>query len=981
MAIGAGAAFLFIATCVLKTVHAYSFPAIITILAATISLGVWRSPNLRRELTRPWRALTYDFIPYLAGVIALYVMMPIDQYDQLQGTTIYLQQGFDLFLSRDPAEIPHFGRTFVAPVAYLGLPISAVFGFFSHNDAFLYYAFGEYWENIIIGPTILLGSYLTLRRLFPWWAALAGSSAFCFVALDVKIWSLRGESLAWIIGFAFLLGFFDLLEAVKRRAPMTELWRPLVVLGVLYAELGLTHGVTAFTVTCFLTGFTVFDVLGAGNLRRLTYVCRVGGLFTCVAVTAYVGFPHLISAATPGITASWNSEREGEPDPAVDFDIALGYLPGVHPPAVHAAPPYVDPVRLAKVVMAVPLAATFRPGFDHFPIEDFPDSGFAHLQMLTRLEARTYVVLLLACMALQSLPMARKIAPLRRATFWGAVGVCIMIILLAVYLDYRSVSRFPLSGVRREFIYVRCFYFLAVVSTVFDFILYFISKHVKSYFDKASAWLMPWVWPPRTPVIVVLSATVMFITTIGFAIRSKPAFVVDFWSPQPARTKLYFDHGAGFSEADSVAVQVPATKCAGDKDIGEADRCSPSLLRFPLPPAVYSAFRLDVTVPQGTTFLQNTRVVGADGKEIRRFSLGAFVHNDLTSVRYLNDGIAVSTTSGDHNFQLLVNFANQPLQMSSYPPIRLLFRSLMSAGLPVTAGLVLALAMLRIVLTFRQVRRHGSGGDAVPAWGSRQNAGWPLGGSRPAAIKGFLTATATEIALSMRSQRRSPARLSACGAASGTGPLPGTGPLVDSSSGSVDRRSRIGRESIWVAMAAAFFFVTWLDLSTQPRLSHAITFESLWARREDPLGNRFFDELEPLFDAVRYVRDRTAVGDLVFTNLFSEDTFWFLSSGRYATLDGVAMYNLTDVQRPAIRRIRLFRKFLETADLSLVADYDFKYLLLYRKPIYSDYAPDLVNYGDPQFVTNFSAFAANQFFKQVYANPYYVILRRLDKPD
>ena len=131
--------------------------------------------------------------------------------------------------------------------------------------------------------------------------------------------------------------------------------------------------------------------------------------------------------------------------------------------------------------------------------------------------------------------------------------------------------------------------------------------------------------------------------------------------------------------------------------------------------------------------------------------------------------------------------------------------------------------------------------------------------------------------------------------------------------------------------------------------------------------------LKPLFDAVAFVRDRTSIGELVYSNLLSEDLFWFLSSGRISLLDGTSIYQLYLLQKESARRIRQFADFAITADMEDVEGFNFKYLLLYKGGICGK-----VCYGDQIFLANLGRFEEDPRFRLVFENAAYVVFERMN---
>ena len=143
--------------------------------------------------------------------------------------------------------------------------------------------------------------------------------------------------------------------------------------------------------------------------------------------------------------------------------------------------------------------------------------------------------------------------------------------------------------------------------------------------------------------------------------------------------------------------------------------------------------------------------------------------------------------------------------------------------------------------------------------------------------------------------------------------------------------------------------------------------------RPAPKGLSATQTLKPLFDAVAFIRDRTAVGELVYSNISSDSLFWYLSSGRVSLLDGANIYQLFFVQHTSACRIRRFADFARTADIKKVDGFNFKFVLLYKRTVC-----DAVCYDGPVFAADLKRFDENPLFKRVFDNPAYVIYERTD---
>ena len=159
--------------------------------------------------------------------------------------------------------------------------------------------------------------------------------------------------------------------------------------------------------------------------------------------------------------------------------------------------------------------------------------------------------------------------------------------------------------------------------------------------------------------------------------------------------------------------------------------------------------------------------------------------------------------------------------------------------------------------------------------------------------------------------------------------------------------------------------VSWLDHRIVHRLREIVL---------PPPENRSMGLImKPLFDAVTFVEDRTGFGELVYSNVISENIFWFLSSGRLSLLDGTNMYQFYFLQRDAVHRMRRFEDFASTLNMSDVVGFDFKYLLLYKGK-----DCDTLCYGDVVVPIDFNKLVGNPLFERVFDNSAYAVFERID---
>ena len=242
LAAAIGPAMLLFLTWGLRLFHLYTFDNIVAALLAVVTLGLATSKDFRSAFSG-WRQP--NFIPliiYIGSAAAFWVLLSPEEYDEslVKDTSQYLIQGFPLFSDLDAGTFPLFGKMIVAPLLYAAHTISTTFALFSYGDHFLYYAFGEYWFNLLVGPVIPMGAYLFFRRFLSRWQGMLVTLLFCIAVLDFKIWNLRGELLAWILGFAFLILLFDFLSAVRRFPPLVWTARYVAGMSMMFFTLCLT---------------------------------------------------------------------------------------------------------------------------------------------------------------------------------------------------------------------------------------------------------------------------------------------------------------------------------------------------------------------------------------------------------------------------------------------------------------------------------------------------------------------------------------------------------------------------------------------------------------------------------------------------------------------------------------------------------------------------------------------------------------------
>jgi hypothetical protein len=463
-AIGTGAGLTLLLTWALRFVGVYGFWPMIGCLSAVVLAGVAFRPGFRDLLFRPWRHAGWLLIVYLllSGVF-LFLFRPYEF--PLKDTSMYLVQGFELFLpNRDPSEIFQFGAKISIPLLYSTHAIPAVFGLFSYPDHFFYFSLGEYLLNGFLGTTIPIGAYLLFRRFLPWWAALAAAILFCGTILDYKIWSLRGESLAWIVGFGFLIVQADLQAHVRRNGVDAPAFGAAALMAVLYFALCMTHGVTALIAALMSAGMAVpfaWHLFRQRKRRPLAPSLAVMGVFAVLTLALTLGFDATYSRNSQ-ILEDNARPPAGEFDAAIEYDNAILNLPlETDAPRVLAAPPYVELAKLAQISALLPPANLFYPGIMRFNVREFPALALQKLEEISQPQRWAFAALFALCCVLYLRYPAkpeRRDAPL----FSAAASVYLLLILFALYMDLKSVSLFPLSAVRRTFPYQAFSYWTVV---------------------------------------------------------------------------------------------------------------------------------------------------------------------------------------------------------------------------------------------------------------------------------------------------------------------------------------------------------------------------------------------------------------------------------------------------------------------------------------------------------------------------------------
>jgi hypothetical protein len=129
------------------------------------------------------------------------------------------------------------------------------------------------------------------------------------------------------------------------------------------------------------------------------------------------------------------------------------------------------------------------------------------------------------------------------------------------------------------------------------------------------------------------------------------------------------------------------------------------------------------------------------------------------------------------------------------------------------------------------------------------------------------------------------------------------------------------------------------------------------------------------FDIAEYIRDHAAPDEWVYSNVISDNQFWYLTGGRYSLAEGSAMYQVYGLQQRAADRLRQFAELAKTGDLSLVDDYHVRYFILLKG------ACDLFDcYGYAVYPADLAAFEKRTDIAKVYENNRYAIFARAAPP-
>lgn len=178
------------------------------------------------------------------------------------------------------------------------------------------------------------------------------------------------------------------------------------------------------------------------------------------------------------------------------------------------------------------------------------------------------------------------------------------------------------------------------------------------------------------PRLIVGAATGLLASWLSLATLAPGLsfeFVLPVRSSQPTYAQLYFDRGAGFVEADSTWVAVPAADTMTE-------------VRLTVPWGRYRALRVDPGTVASEYTIGHARIEDGDGQTVASFGSGGF--EALRGVRVLERTTAATVLlATDPDPQLVTVFA-RPLDLTPPHPV----------GLVLFAGGLMLLAIVAVVL-------------------------------------------------------------------------------------------------------------------------------------------------------------------------------------------------------------------------------------------------------------------------------------------
>ena len=481
LALALGPGVVLIASIILRALDLHTVSSTIAFLCATIVLASAKNHLSHEPVVPRYIQPNSLAIVYAGAAFFLWIIFDPGNYPFRTASAVYLTQGFDLFTNKDPAEWPYFGEKFSMPLMYVTHTIGTTFALFSSGDPAIFFIDGQYWLNgQLLMPIVPIGAYLFFRRFFSASASVIVSALFIYSILDVKVWNIRGESLGWIIGFGFLLALADLLSIKECPTESKPDFKKSIVVAILFFAMSLTHGVVAMIAAFGASALSVFVWTYSGRSERIAHLKSAGVFAACLAVLGlsyYLSFSELPTPHSPAL--EYTQSRAGTPDAALQFEEKLQYPKKMAIPLVRAAPPYLEMTAAFQIAALLPPASAFRTGFAEIRIDSFPDRALKNLRTLSRGERWIYLILLTVCCAFFVFSRSRSDAlDNYRKLFWMCIGIYVGIILFSLYLNAVSTSIFPLAAIRRTFVYVRFFYWLAIFVTMVSVLHIFFKRFI-----------------------------------------------------------------------------------------------------------------------------------------------------------------------------------------------------------------------------------------------------------------------------------------------------------------------------------------------------------------------------------------------------------------------------------------------------------------------------------------------------------------------
>lgn len=131
---------------------------------------------------------------------------------------------------------------------------------------------------------------------------------------------------------------------------------------------------------------------------------------------------------------------------------------------------------------------------------------------------------------------------------------------------------------------------------------------------------------------------------------------------------------------------------------------------------------------------------------------------------------------------------------------------------------------------------------------------------------------------------------------------------------------------------------------------------------------------EDLYSIMDFIRSHTKRGEWVYSNIISDNQFWFLTDGRYSLTEGSAMYQIYPLQRRAEARLESFRKFAQNSDSTAIDAYHVRYVLLYRET--SCRTDACAGYGFAVIPASLNEFLKSNAYSMAFENASFLVFER-----